>query len=72
MLAVSDDGVGLPPNANQGPGMGLRIMRYRSDVIGAELEVKSVPGKGTEVVCRCPVPEGNHAGPAEADEQGPI
>jgi signal transduction histidine kinase len=69
ILTISDDGVGMPPNAGHGPGMGLRIMRYRSDVIGAELAVNSVPGKGTEVICRCPVPEGNQAGTAEADEQ---
>ena len=52
--------------------MGLRIMRYRSDVIGAQLEVKSVPGKGTVVTCRCPVPEGNFGVPTEADAQAPL
>ena len=58
ILAIADDGVGLPPNAARSPGMGLRIMRFRSEVIQADLEVQSSPGKGTLVTCRCPVAEG--------------
>ena len=58
VLAIADNGVGLPPNAAQAPGMGLCIMRFRSEVISASLEVQSSPGKGTVVTCRCPVPEG--------------
>jgi signal transduction histidine kinase len=55
VLAIADNGVGLPPNAAHAPGIGLRIMRFRSDVIGADLDVQSLPGKGTVVTCRCPV-----------------
>jgi len=58
ILAIADDGVGLPPNAARMPGMGLSMMRFRSEVIGAELEFLSWPGKGTAVTCRCSVPEG--------------
>ena len=58
VLAIADNGVGLPPNAAQAPGMGLRLMRFRSEVISAHLEVQSSAGKGTVVTCRCPVPKG--------------
>jgi PAS domain S-box-containing protein len=50
-LSIVDDGVGwaLPAKANA--GMGIRIMHYRARVIGATLNLKSQPGKGTEVSC---------------------
>lgn len=38
-FAIRDDGVGIPEVALQRPGMGLRIMRYRADLIGARLDV---------------------------------
>ncbi|MBR9981924.1 MAG: cache domain-containing protein, partial [Desulfatitalea sp.] len=47
-LRISDDGKGIrdtPPSK----GMGLHIMRYRARMIGATLEIKSAPGKGTEI-----------------------
>jgi signal transduction histidine kinase len=56
-LTVTDDGVGLPDGADQGPGMGLRIMRYRADLIGADLQIRRAPGKGTTATCACPKPE---------------
>lgn len=56
-LTVTDDGVGLPEGAARVPGMGLRIMRYRADLIGAELQIRPAPGKGTTVSCNCPKPE---------------
>jgi nitrate/nitrite-specific signal transduction histidine kinase len=31
--------------------MGLRIMKYRADVIGAALKVDKAPGGGTLVSC---------------------
>jgi PAS domain S-box-containing protein len=56
LLAIRDDGCGLPPDFGRGPGMGIRIMEYRARMIGAELEVRRRPEGGTEVVCRCPLP----------------
>lgn len=50
-LAVQDDGVGFSSTGGAQTGMGLRIMRYRAQVIGAALEVKSTPGDGTTVTC---------------------
>lgn len=50
-LTVHDDGSGFDL-ANAGrAGMGLRIMNYRARVIGATLELRSQPGRGTEVNC---------------------
>ena len=50
-LTVADDGVGLPENLGGHEGMGLRIMKYRADMIGAALDVGRNPGGGTTVAC---------------------
>ena len=56
-LVVQDDGVGLSPESAGGSeterrqGMGLRIMRYRASLIGADFEVGPVEGGGTVVRC---------------------
>lgn len=58
LLRVVDDGNGLPPDADRArvdpaaPGMGLRIMAYRAQTIGAQLSVRRLPGGGTSVECR--------------------
>jgi signal transduction histidine kinase len=54
VLAVLDDGVGLPPAPPRGPGLGLRIMTHRAAIIGASFAVEAQPGGGTRVVCRLP------------------
>ncbi len=51
LLTVRDDGTGLPP-CIPGRGMGIRIMKYRARMIGAELLVQRGSGGGTEVACR--------------------
>jgi signal transduction histidine kinase len=53
---VRDDGIGFDPSD---PGvrarrMGLNAMRERTDAAGGELEVASVPGRGTRVSLRLP------------------
>jgi signal transduction histidine kinase len=53
-LSVSDDGVGLPERLPQDKGMGLRIMNYRANLIGATLQVGRGPAGGTRVVCSLP------------------
>lgn len=52
LLTVEDDGVGLPEDAANGRGMGLRIMKYRADSIGASVNFLRRPGGGTIVACR--------------------
>lgn len=51
VLSVADDGVGLPPAGAHGEGMGLRIMRYRAEMIGGELRVQKAGEGGVEVRC---------------------
>jgi signal transduction histidine kinase len=58
-LSVRDDGTGFvhPGGANR--GMGLRIMQYRTRVVGGTLGIQSKPGAGTEVSCRFRLDSGN-------------
>jgi signal transduction histidine kinase len=55
VLSVTDNGRGFPKVLR--PGLGLEVMRHRASVIGAELAVESVPGKGTKITCRLSVPQ---------------
>lgn len=52
ILTVKDDGVGFSQDGRAIAGMGLRIMEYRADMIGAMLRIDSIKGKGTTVACR--------------------
>ena len=54
-LLIIDDGKGFDPLQHARDGMGLRIMRYRAQLIGGYLSVESRPGAGTTLRCRCPV-----------------
>jgi PAS domain S-box-containing protein len=51
-LRIVDDGVGFPDNLDRNAGLGIRIMRFRADLIGATLTIG--PGearRGTVVTC---------------------
>jgi signal transduction histidine kinase len=50
-LAVRDDGRGMPEQSEGKGGMGLRIMKSRAEMIGADLEIRRHPEGGTLVVC---------------------
>jgi len=54
MLTIQDDGIGLPPDAEEKQGLGLRSMRYRGRMIGARFKVSRDAGGGTTVVCSFP------------------
>ena len=49
-LRVRDDGQGFEPDKVPPRSMGLKILSERARAVGAELEVTSRPGDGTEVV----------------------
>ena len=52
VLSIRDNGKGLPAEESERKGMGLRIMSYRSDMIGGELGIGRNPdGKGITVTC---------------------
>lgn len=50
-LTVENDGLDFPAGTNHGDGMGLRIMRYRAEVINCSLEVRKGANGGTIVTC---------------------
>jgi signal transduction histidine kinase len=51
-LEVRDDGCGFSPAGLNGKaGLGLRAMKYRADVIGAQLRIDSAPGQGARITC---------------------
>jgi PAS domain S-box-containing protein len=51
-LSITDDGCGFPASASRSGGMGLRIMKYRAEMIGAALTIGATKeGDGTSVVC---------------------
>jgi two-component system, LuxR family, sensor kinase FixL len=51
-LRVEDNGTGFQTPAPGHHGMGLQIMKYRSEVIGAKLSVTAAPKRGTVVTCQ--------------------
>jgi signal transduction histidine kinase len=51
ILSVADDGRGVQMRPGSSGGMGLRIMRYRAQSIGASLTVESTPDVGTVITC---------------------
>ncbi|HWK50941.1 MAG TPA: ATP-binding protein, partial [Steroidobacter sp.] len=62
-LTVTDDGIGMPADAVDAPGMGLKIMRYRARILGGEVRFErgmpdsaSTEGRpGTRIICECPL-----------------
>jgi len=50
-LTIDDNGSGFSIDGSQSQGMGLRTIAYRADLIGADLQVKSKPGRGTRIIC---------------------
>jgi len=51
VLSISDDGAGMVEGGSGAEGMGLRIMRYRADMVGGRLTLGTASGKGTMVRC---------------------
>ncbi len=66
-LRISDDGVGIGAGGAQSQGLGLRIMRYRAQLLGGTLSIGQGQGEepGTVVICTLP-PGSAAATPLEA------
>jgi len=52
-LTITDDGRGFDPRVPS-PGLGLRSMRERVQLLDGEIAVHSAPGKGCTIVVSCP------------------
>ncbi len=52
LLEVDDDGEGFSESSLPNDGIGLRVMRYRVQLIGGDLEIASAPAGGTRICCR--------------------
>jgi signal transduction histidine kinase len=59
VLRVIDDGTGVRASRLDGKakGMGLRIMSYRSELIGGRIHIQRRTPAGTEVTCSLPLEE---------------
>ncbi|MEP6548732.1 MAG: hypothetical protein ABJD53_14820, partial [Gammaproteobacteria bacterium] len=53
-LSIVDDGVGIGEHAARDGGMGLKLMEYRSAVIGGVVKVKRLSTGGTRVLSVSP------------------
>lgn len=54
-VRIRDDGRGFSsPVVQDGHRFGLKIMKERATLLGAELEVRAAPGRGTEVLMHLP------------------
>ena len=66
VLCVRDDGCGRAqgrvPADEDAPGLGLRIMSHRAQMVGGEFHIDDAPGGGTRITCRIPCqPQPEHA-----------
>ena len=55
LLNIQDDGLGVPDLVESKEGMGIRIMHYRANMIGASLDIRKNPSGGTIVICALPL-----------------
>jgi signal transduction histidine kinase len=53
-LCVSDNGVGRSSTKKRTGGLGLRIMAYRSQMVGGSFRIEDCEGGGTRVTCSIP------------------
>ncbi|MBI5093652.1 MAG: PAS domain-containing sensor histidine kinase [Candidatus Hydrogenedentes bacterium] len=50
-LTIEDNGTGFTRSKQRRGGMGLRIMRYRAEMIGGALDIRVSRGRGTRILC---------------------
>jgi two-component system, NarL family, sensor histidine kinase UhpB len=55
VMTVHNDGLPFPNMKSPSTGMGLRIMNYRANLIGASLEIKAAGPRGARLVCSVPL-----------------
>ncbi len=67
-LSVADDGCGMPEVIHVGDGMGVRLMKYRADVIGADFAIGKRKKHGTRMTCLLRMPGAAQTVPAEVPD----
>jgi PAS domain S-box-containing protein len=73
-LMITDNGAGLPPAMDLAQGMGLKIMRYRANMVSGNVQIGPAPGGvGTRVTMACIQPAFSQPMPAREaeDEEAP-
>ncbi len=58
-LIIKDNGKGFTEILGNTSGLGMHTMKYRANMIGASLDIKSVINKGTLVACTLKTPNLN-------------
>jgi signal transduction histidine kinase len=53
-MSITDDGCGIPLDAVDKPGMGLKIMQHRAQITGGTVRFEN-QSRGTRVVCESPI-----------------
>lgn len=53
-LSISDDGIGLPNSPGAAGGVGISIMRYRTNLMNGEFVIEPAAAGGTVVSCTVP------------------
>lgn len=51
VMSIKDDGTGFAGRPDESTGMGLKIMKYRANMIGASLDILPDNNGGTIIVC---------------------
>ena len=55
LMEIQDDGVGIGvKKPRQREGIGIRVMRYRANLMGGEFSIGQLDGGGTSVLCSFP------------------
>lgn len=71
ILVVEDDGTGIPDDVDDQDGMGLRVMNYRANALGAQLRIHPRPETGTHVECILPIGKITQATPSHSPSSQP-
>jgi signal transduction histidine kinase len=61
-LSVQDNGRGFDERNASNNGLGLKLMRYRAQMLGGDVTISNNKGGGVVVRCTCP-----HRAPAAGD-----
>ena len=55
VLEIVDNGIGIPIDLSESPGLGLNIMRHRCGLFNGEITINPDEHRGTKVCCRFPI-----------------